>query len=136
MMIQPNPTTEAIPDARQLQLRLVSLEFEVQETRKELANILADAGVRVEPLSRVAEPFSLIQVTERMRQFTQALTSAKLTVEVTTDPEFGDQKVHFTADQTGSVADTVRLDERWHREMIPIAGPYRQFFTFCAVPSV
>lgn len=112
MMIQPNPTTEAIPDARQLQLRLVSLEFEVQETRKELANILADAGVRVEPLSRVAEPFSLIQVTERMRQFTQALTSAKLTVEVTTDPEFGDQKVHFTADQTGSVADTVRLDER------------------------
>lgn len=86
---------------------------------------LAERVSKLEGSYAPATPEDLEKLTEtheRVKQFTEKIFGGQATIEPSSDPETDAQYFVVNVDASGEVADILRLNSEWHRQLDEPAG--------------
>ncbi|QDU31538.1 hypothetical protein ETAA8_66970 [Anatilimnocola aggregata] len=127
-MIQPSPIETTLASSEQLRFRVQRLEEEVSELKER-------GSGRNEYIYRLADIFTIVQATELVRKFTEELIPGKVTVDIYTFPDYGDQRIQIQVDVSGTVDEIVNYSELWQRGITKIVPEHSLFFVLMINPD-
>jgi hypothetical protein len=94
-------------------------------------HVLADRVAKLEnrdTLISLQDIEGLLETHERVKRFTEAIFSAKATIEPSSDPETDAQYFVVHVRATGTVEQALRLDSDWHRRLPEAARDWSQWY--------